>query len=171
LTREQSHLSDEAALFQAAVADVKKLLPTNKITPKKPLKSAVFFTPKPLSQIKDVLSDFANDEPAAEFLRNGITRMSMKKLRRHAIQDRLDLHGLSSDAARVLLQEFLQHACEQTLRCVLVIHGKGINSKAGVAILKIRTRHWLMQHDSVLAYCDALENQGGSGAVLVLLRA
>ena len=161
---------DEVALFQAAVADVTKLAPSTRISHKKPPKLAAFSTPTQSLNIADTLSDFDSGVGADEFLRNGINRLTLRKLRKSVIQDVLDLHGLSSDAARVLLQEFLHQACAQALRCVLIIHGKGMNSKAGVAVLKVRTRHWLMQHQQVLAYCDAPENRGGTGAVLVLLR-
>ena len=162
--------NDAAALFQAAVADVKKLKAHTRITHKKPPKFAAFSTPKHSTSITDTLSDFDSGIVPDEFLRNGIARLTLRKLRKLPIQDHLDLHGLTSDAARVLLQQFLHHAGAQNLRCVLVIHGKGMNSERGVAVLKIRTRHWLMQHAAVLAYCDAPENQGGAGAVLVLLR-
>ena len=98
--------------------------------------------------------------------------MTLRKLRRGGwpIQDSLDLHGNNSDAARKLLQEFLHEAVQHELRCVLVIHGKGLNSQNGEAILRKLTRHWLTQHPRVLGYCDALPKEGGSGAVLVLLK-
>jgi DNA-nicking Smr family endonuclease len=98
--------------------------------------------------------------------------MTLRKLRRNfwPIQDKLDMHGLHSGAARRLLQEFLHHAREQQLRCVLVIHGKGLNSASGEAVLKARTRHWLTQHPGILAYCDAPPKEGGTGAVLILLK-
>ena len=119
-----------------------------------------------------MLSDFIGTAPPDEFIANGLSRMTLRKLRRGhwAIQDTLDLHGLHSDAARRLLQDFLHRAITRHCRCVLVIHGKGLNSAGGEAVLKIRTRHWLTQHPDVLAYCDAVPRDGGSGAVLVLLR-
>jgi len=170
LTAKKSALASEAALFQAAVTDVTRLAPHTRVTHHKPPKFAAFSTPSASPDIADTLSDFATDVAPDEFLRNGIARLTLRKLRKLAMQDQLDLHGLTSDGARVLLQAFLHHAMAQNFRCVRVIHGKGINSQAGVAVLKIRTRHWLMQHAAVLAYCDAPENQGGGGAVLVLLR-
>ncbi len=103
---------------------------------------------------------------------NGLSRMALRKLRRGAwpIQDSLDLHGNNSDAARKLLQEFLLEATQRKLRCVLVIHGKGLNSPGGEAVLRRLTRHWLSQHQQVLGYCDAPSKDGGSGAALVLLK-
>jgi DNA-nicking Smr family endonuclease len=98
--------------------------------------------------------------------------MALRKLRRGGwpVQDYLDLHGNDSDAARKLLQEFLHTASQHELRCVLVIHGKGLNSRGGEAVLRKLTRHWLTQHPLVLGYCDAPPKEGGSGAVLVLLK-
>ena len=118
-------------------------------------------------------SDFAPENAADEFLGNGLSRMTLRKLRRGTwpIQDSLDLHGNHTDAARKLLQEFLHEAAQRNLRCVLVIHGKGLNSRGGEAVLRKLARHWLTQHPHVLAYCDAPTQYGGSGAVLVLLKA
>ncbi len=98
--------------------------------------------------------------------------MTLRKLRRGhwPVQDRLDLHGNTADAARRLLQAFLREAAQRGLRCVLVIHGKGINSPGGEAVLRRLTRHWLAQRPDALAWCDAPPRDGGSGAVLVLLK-
>lgn len=98
--------------------------------------------------------------------------MVLRKLRRGnwPVQDSLDLHGNNRDSARKLFQEFLQEALQRQLRCVLVIHGKGMNSEQGEAVLRKLTRHWLTQHPQVLGFCDAPPGQGGSGAVLVLLK-
>ncbi len=120
----------------------------------------------------DILSDSFDLIPPNEYLSNGLSRMTLRKLRRNhwPIDAKLDLHGLNSDAARVSLQAFLSQAQRQGSRCVLVIHGKGMNSASGEAILKTRTRNWLIQLSGVLAYCDATPELGGSGAVLILLR-
>ncbi|TAN72327.1 MAG: DNA mismatch repair protein MutS [Gallionella sp.] len=118
-------------------------------------------------------SDHAPENAPDDFLGNGLPRMTLRKLRRGnwPVRDRLDLHGNNSDAARKLLQAFLHEAGQRELRCVLVIHGKGMNSQGGEAVLRKLTRHWLTRHPRVLAYCDALPKDGGSGAVLVLLKA
>lgn len=173
---------EDAALFRAAVGAVKPLPQQNRITPQKPPRRPFLRSPAFREPIPDTLSDgypaksfsdFAAEDAPAEYLGNGLSHMTLRKLRRGTwpIQDRLDLHGNNSDAARRLLQEFLHAARQQALRCVLVIHGKGMNSRGGEAVLKMRVRHWLIQHPLVLAYCDALPKDGGSGAVLLLLKA
>jgi DNA-nicking Smr family endonuclease len=160
-------------LFRQALEGVTPLPPPDRITPKpKPRK---FAAPSALpSSIADTLSDHgAGDTAITEFLRNGISRMTLRDLRRGRwpIQDELDLHGLTNDEARKLLVEFLHQATQRGLRCVNVIHGKGWRSEGRDGILKVNTRHWLTQHAQVLAFCEAPPNAGGSGAVRVLLKA
>ncbi len=164
--------SDDAALFRAAVGEVQPIPKQNRITPKPIRRKAPTHQAIQTIAIPDTLSDFVAEDSASEFLRNGISRITLRKIRNGtwSVQDRLDLHGNYSDAARKLLQEFLQEATQQEFRCVLVIHGKGLNSQGGEGILRNLTRHWLTQYPRVLAYCEAPPAQGGSGAVLVLLK-
>jgi DNA-nicking Smr family endonuclease len=165
--------SPDADLFRHALDGVTPLPPSDRITktpaPRKPATNH----PRPLPAIADTLSDHGSgDTPLNEFLRNGINRMTLRKLRRgqFPVQDSLDLHGLNSDAARQLLLEFLHEATQRGLRCVCVIHGKGQHTGGGEGILKIRARHWLTQCADVLAFCEAPPHAGGGGAVLVLLK-
>jgi len=173
--------SDDAALFRAAVGAVQPLPDHNRIKPQQPPRKPLPRAPIPPPAISDTLSDggMANGYSASaaanapdEFLRNGLSRMTLRKLRRGhwPVQDSLDLHGNSGDAARKLLQAFLCEAAQRGLRCVRVIHGKGTNSPGGEAVLRKLARHWLMQRPDVLAWCDALPGDGGSGAALVLLK-
>lgn len=162
----------DAALFRTAIGEVKLLAKQNRVTPRtvprKPLLHASSFP----AAIPDILSDFVPENIPAEYLSHGLSRMTLRKLRRGGwpIQDRLDLHGNNIDAARKLLQEFLHEAAQHNWRCVLVIHGKGLNSQGGEAVLRKLARYWLTQHHQVLGYCDAPNREGGSGAVLVLLK-
>lgn len=172
---------DDAALFRAAVGEVKPLPEQNRIKPQKPPRKPLLRTPAEPPSIPDTLSDGCPANSSAdsgaentpdEFLRNGLSRMTLRKLRRGhwPVQDSLDLHGNNSDAARKLLQVFLHEAAQREFRCVLVIHGKGMNSRGGEAVLRKLTRHWLAQRPEVLAWCDALPKDGGSGTALVLLK-
>jgi len=172
---------EDAALFRAAVGEVQALPGQNRIEPQKPPRRPLLRASAQPPEIPDTLSDvcptksssgFAAENAPDEFLRNGLPRMTLRKMRRGhwPVQDSLDLHGNTSDAARKLLQEFLHEAAQHGLRCVLVIHGKGMNSRGGEAVLRKLTRHWLAQRPDVLAYCDAPPGGGGSGAALVLLK-
>jgi DNA-nicking Smr family endonuclease len=106
------------------------------------------------------------------FRRPGIGPDVLRKLRRGewVIQDHLDLHGARVDEARELLAGFLREAIRRGLRCVRVVHGKGLGSKLRQPVLKGKTRAWLAQRDEVIAFCQARPAEGGSGALVVLLR-
>ena len=106
------------------------------------------------------------------FLRNGLGREVLKKLKRGywAIQSELDLHGHTTTMAREELAKFLAHARHNGLRCVRIIHGRGTRSPGGVPLIRNKVRLSLSQRDEVLAFCDAGPGDGGAGAVLVLLK-
>ena len=169
MKKKPEHATD---LFRQAVDGVTPLKPSDRIAPHKPPRSAIVRQPETTLAVADTLSDFGAGNVPEEYLGNGLSRMVLRKLKRgnFPVEDTLDLHGLTSETARKLLQEFLHAAMERNFRCVLVIHGKGLNSEGGESVLRKLTRHWLTQHPRVLAYCDATPRNGGSGATLVLLK-
>lgn len=106
------------------------------------------------------------------FVRDGIPHDVLRKLRRGkwVIQDEFDLHGLTAAEARPATAAFLQECRQRGIRCVRIIHGKGLRSRNRMPVLKRKLGHWLMVRDEVLAFCEARPTDGGSGAVVVLLR-
>jgi DNA-nicking Smr family endonuclease len=171
----------EANLFRASVGEVQPLTtpPKAKSAPPKP-------APTPVQREADerqVLVEAISDEFDPESLLDTDDELSwqrpplgadvVRKLRRGhwVLQDELDLHGARSDEARELVGDFLRDALRRGLRCVRVIHGKGLGSKDRQPVLKGKVRKWLMQRDEVIAFCSARAADGGSGAVVVLLRA
>ena len=97
----------------------------------------------------------------------------LRKLRRGgwAIQGEVDLHGLRREEARTRLTTYVHDAVQQGLRCVRVVHGKGLGSPGREPVLKGKVRSWLVQKADVLAFVQARGDEGGHGAVIVLLRA
>jgi len=87
-----------------------------------------------------------------------------------SIQRQLDLHGLRVDEAREALGDFIRHAHKTGLRCVRVVHGKGLGSPGKSPVLKGRVHSWLVQKNEVLAFVQARGDEGGAGALVVLLR-
>jgi DNA-nicking Smr family endonuclease len=85
------------------------------------------------------------------------------------IEQRIDLHGLTIDQARDKLCQSVMFACQNQLRLVLIIHGKG-GYDGGPSLLKSHVNHWLKQMPKVLAYHSAARHHGGLGAVYVLLK-
>lgn len=164
---------DDANLFRQLLGDVTPLKPSHRRTPSSVPRKLLPQNHLSKTKVADTLSDHgAGDVALTEFLRDGINRMTLRKLRRGTWppQDEIDMHGLNSDEARKLLVEFLHQATARGLRCVNVIHGKGWRSEGRDGILKVRTRHWLTQHAQVLAFCEAPAHAGGGGAVWVLLK-
>ena len=172
---------DEDALFSAAVKDAKPLK-----FPSKARHAAVKPKPVPSQFIKDerqALRDSLSDDfyPAHEiesgeellYLRTGQSPSVLSKLRRGfwVVQAQIDLHGLISDEAREYVAEFLSHCKKKNIRCVRIVHGKGLGSRNREPILKHKLRNWLIQKDEVIAYAQAKPEDGGSGAVIVLLKA
>ena len=172
---------EDSELLRAALADVKPLAPANR---------ASLIRPKPLPiaaqrqrDEQEALQDTLSDNPAWEqgletgeellFRRDGLSQEHIRKLRRGhwKIQDHLDLHGLIATEARTLTAAFLARAIRSGLRCVRIVHGKGLSSPNREPVLKKKLSGWLAQREEVLAYCQAPQNEGGGGAVLVLLRA
>ena len=107
------------------------------------------------------------------YLREGHSPDILRKLRRGhwRVEEQLDLHGMVADEARLYVAEFLIHCLSRGVRCIRFIHGKGLGSRNGEPVLKNRLRSWLVQRNEVIAYCQAREADGGSGALVVLLRA
>lgn len=169
---EQTAATD-AELFRQALDGVTPIVPSSRIIPPRPKPKIPSSNASPTSSVIDTWSDHgANEVAPTSFLRNGLNNMTLRKLRRGQwpVQDSIDLHGLTSDEARGMLANFLNHALSGNYRCVNVIHGKGWRAEGGEGILKIRVRHWLTQHPQVLAFCEAPANAGGGGAVWVLLK-
>ena len=166
-------------LFKAAVKDARPLT-SDRVFHQIP-------KPKPIPQqfirdeqqaLVDSLSDYFPSyelESGEEllYLREGQSPSVLSKLRRGhwVVQANLDLHGMISDEARATIATFLAECKKRGIRCVRIIHGKGLGSRNKEPVLKNKVRHWLMQKDEVIAYAQARANDGGGGAVIVLLKA
>jgi DNA-nicking Smr family endonuclease len=105
----------------------------------------------------------------------GVDRRLVRRLRRgeFSVQAHLDLHGMTRDEARRAVEHFVTTARQRGLRCVLVIHGRGLNSKDQIPVLKQRLAAWLQRGKlgrQVLAFATARPSDGGAGAIYVLLR-
>jgi DNA-nicking Smr family endonuclease len=121
--------------------------------------------------LQESLAPFAPDEAMETgeellFVRPGVSRQTLRKMRKGhwVVEAQVDLHGLDRHQAHAETEEFLKKAKKRGLRCVRIVHGKGLG------VLKSALRRWLPMKDEVLAFTQAPATQGGSGALLVLLR-
>ncbi|MEW5770064.1 MAG: Smr/MutS family protein [Pseudomonadota bacterium] len=178
--RHQGEPEDELSLFRQATEDVTPLTPHGRIVhdaPRlPPLPLYLFHDERAaiLASLEDPVRWDEDTEYEADtsYVRPGLSRQTLRRLRRGEwhTQAELDLHGLTKLEAKQELAEFLHECLRRGARCVRIIHGKGLRSKNREPVLKQHVRHWLMQRDEVLAFVQARPVDGGSGAVMVLLR-
>jgi DNA-nicking Smr family endonuclease len=131
-------------------------------------------------ELKSIISgdapfDIADTDEFIEGHVAGFDANVLRKLRRgdFAVQAHTDLHGLTRAEAKEQVERFLRASRERGLRCVLIIHGRGLHSKDQVPVLKEALRRWLQSARlarHVLAFATARPNDGGLGAIYVLLR-
>lgn len=178
MANDDNKKGDDDSLFHKAAKGARKLK-QDRIAPHKPRR-------KPIPQqhrldeeavMHSLLSDEydpAEVETGDEllFTRAGIQQRVFRKFRRgqYAIEGELDLHGRVVAEAREMVSDFLRQAQASGKRVVRIIHGKGLSSEGKLPVLKGKVNSWLRQKDAVLAFCSARKNDGGTGAVYVLLK-
>ncbi|MBQ0755095.1 MAG: DNA endonuclease SmrA [Gammaproteobacteria bacterium] len=103
--------------------------------------------------------------------KNGVQEGVYRKLRlgKYEIGAKLDLHRIKIKEARMLVQQFLQNASDNSLRTVLITHGKGIHSPTP-GLMKSYVMHWLAESNLVLAWHSAQAQHGATGATYILIK-
>ncbi len=119
--------------------------------------------------------DISDSDEFIEGCAENLDRRILKRLKRgdYAVQGHVDLHGLTRDPAREAVDQFFADARRRQHRCVLIVHGRGLNSKDNIPVLKGLLKNWLERGrfaKQILAFCTARPHDGGAGAVYVLLR-
>jgi DNA-nicking Smr family endonuclease len=175
----------DGELFRREVVDVRPLSAAQRqrVTPPPPAPPERAVTDpdaEALAELSDLVTgagafDIADTVEFVEGAVPGLDRRLVRRLRSgdFAYQAHLDLHGLKTDEARAAVDQFLHRAHQQGQRCVLIIHGRGLNSKEQVPVLKHRLAAWLARGAwarLVLAFTSARPCDGGAGALYVLLR-
>jgi DNA-nicking Smr family endonuclease len=173
----------EKELFSRAIGPV-KALPAKHLPGHRAQLAPVLPAPIPVQQQRDELAvmreaisdgfdaeTLLDTDEALSFRRPGMGPDVVRKLRRGgwSIQRQLDLHGLRREDARDALSVFIRDAHKAGLRCVRVVHGKGLGSPGKTPVLKGRVQSWLIQKAEVIAFVQARPAEGGAGALVVLL--
>ncbi|MEB2320214.1 MAG: Smr/MutS family protein [Pseudomonadota bacterium] len=181
LARRRREERREADLFRAEMADegVHPLAPPDRIA-----RAPVAIPPLPRQReideaaaLAESLSDeidisrYLDVDESLSYHRPGVGPDVPRRLRRGdwTVVDQLDLHGLRVEEAREALVGFLAECRRRERRCVRIIHGKGLGSANREPVLRDKVPRWLAQRREVLAFCRARPNDGGSGALIVLL--
>ena len=74
------------------------------------------------------------------------------------------------EQCRQQLFAFIQRCSEQSLRTLLIVHGKGRDDGSHANIVRSYLARWLTEFEQVQAFCSALPHHGGSGACYVALK-
>ena len=176
----QRKSSAEKNLFRRAAGAVKPLRAVGRVQLVRELPPPIPFQQQLDEQrvLQEAISDefdagtLLDVDDSLSFRRPGIGIDVTRKLRKGywSIQRELDLHGLRREEARESLAAFIRAACREGVRCVRVVHGKGLGSPGKTPVLKSKVQSWLIQKTEVLAFVQARGDEGGAGALVVLLQ-
>ena len=168
----------DQSLFREAVGDLRRMTPVAELprgTP--PLPNARMSQADERAVIDELLThplDASSSEMGdpLRYLKHGLPARLLKQLGRgeFSVRDEFDLHALRSGEALSALARFLDECIREDRLCVRIIHGKGLRSGDRGPVIKGLVDRALRRRGDVLAYRSAASSDGGSGAVIVLLR-
>jgi DNA-nicking Smr family endonuclease len=176
---------DATTLFLDAVAGVRPLDPGTRArvdspAPASPARAVTDPDAEALAELCDLVTgsapfDISDSDEYIEGAMVGLDPRLLRRLRNgeFASQAHLDLHGMTIEEARRAVERFLTQAYQSGKRCVLIVHGRGHNSKDQIPVLKRRLATWLARGQwarLILAFTSARACDGGAGALYVLLR-
>ena len=178
--QQQRRAAQQSNLFLAAIGKVQPLhtAPRARLAPTPPEPLPFQLARDEAAALQESMSDeidianLLDTDDGLSFRRDGVGTDVTQKLRRGqwAVQQQIDLHGLRTEQARAVLGQFIRDMHKLGVRCVRVIHGKGLGSPGKTPVLKNKVQRWLVQREEILAFVQAQPNQGGAGALLVLLQ-
>ena len=165
-------------LFRQSIGDTRKLTARKRHVAKPPPPAGAGSTRQDeISVVRESLGRPPVEENIAfgdnlVFQRPNVPRSVMRQLRRGKFpaKEEIDLHGLTVPEARETLRDFIAQSSRSGIKCIRVVHGKGLGSGSRGPILKSKVNRWLRQWDEVLAFCSTPARDGGTGAVYVLLQ-
>ena len=192
--REQRQRAEEAAARRAAIEAARQrerelfARTVGEVTPLRHTNLASIDRPRPLPEpfqraldeaevLRVSLSDdfdaasLMETDDQLSYRQSGIGDDVLKHLRlgRWSLQGQIDLHGHTRDQAREALADYLRECHRRGMRCLRVVHGKGLGSPGKAPVLKNKVHSWLVQKNEVLAFVQAKPADGGAGALVVLL--
>ncbi|MET0405891.1 MAG: Smr/MutS family protein [Cystobacter sp.] len=172
---------DDASLFLSAMDGVQQMTHRGEAPVSHPrLPEMIDENAEALAELAEMVAgqgDFSisGSDEFIEGAAPGVDARLLRSLRRgdFILQGQLDLHGMTQARAQEAVDRFLAESHRAKKRCVLIVHGRGLNSPAQIPVLKEWLRGWLGQKrigKTVLAFSSARPQDGGTGAVYVLIR-
>jgi len=180
-------ISEDERLFSEAMTGVSPISKGNRKIMKVPDKDSLRPAHAPkneelevMAHLSDLISgatemDITFSDEYVEGCVKGLDPRLMQQLKDglFPIEDHVDLHRLTQEAAETRVRDFLLNCQGRGLRCVLIVHGKGLNSENHIPVLKKRMPLWLSRgpvRKIILAFSTARPYDGGTGAIYVLLK-
>ena len=176
--KKKKELPPDDQLFQQAMAGVEPLKSLARADSKLPKPSASKRSHETiLTDSTQTFSPLAEDQrgiyadDGSSHRKNGVQNRIMQKLKRgrFPVGDQLDLHHMNTETGAKAVLEFIADSQTGLLKCIRIIHGKGLRSEQGPR-LKTMTRQLLRDHPQVLAFTACKPADGGDGATDVLLK-
>ena len=170
MTNKDKGLSEFEKLLEESDIDISKVLN------EKNNEDENFLDHKSFQDIKVSLDDLyeKNLEDYFSYKKNGIQTKVLDKLRnlkyKFSSSQIIDLHGMTTEEALIELNIFIKKNYENQSKYILIIHGKGLNNKEGVAPLKRLVQKLIINCDIAMASTSAGIKDGGYGATYVLLK-
>jgi DNA-nicking Smr family endonuclease len=170
MTNKDKGLTEFEKLLEESDIDISKVLN------EKNNEDENFLDHKSFQDIKVSLDDLyeKNLEDYFSHKKNGIQTKVLDKLRnlkyKFSSSQIIDLHGMTTEEALIELNIFIKKNYENQSKYILIIHGKGLNNKEGVAPLKRLVQKLIINCDIAMASTSAGIKDGGYGATYVLLK-
>ncbi len=178
---EQQKISDEE-LFSDAMKEVREIAEFRKIPFRSrgaaPVRKAMSCDDEALKTVAEIVRgrgplNLPDTQEYVEWVSPSYKADIVSKLRegRFSVQDCLDLHGLILEEAEEEVNNFLAESRKKRLRCVKIIHGRGLRSPFGPVLKEALVKQLACRHrKKIIAFVTARQCDGGLGALYVLLK-
>ena len=166
--------NNDSQLFRTSVGEIKRIqsdkLPPNSL-PSQPNKQLKIKHQHP-AKLNFRYEQTVEGNESVFFSRDGVNGKTAKRMKRGDIRiaDYLDLHGLTEKSAENSINQFIASSHSLSHRYIMIVHGKGHGSNKKHPVLKNLAVNLLSSHPDVLAFTSAIQSDGGTGALYVLLK-
>lgn len=129
-----------------------------------------------LANQKSKMSSFLDMYPPVDEIESEVIpkKVYLKQQRRNykrmKPQKVLDLHGFTLAFAKIELDDFILNCKKRKIEKIMIIHGKGLHSPDGEAVLRIFIRNELKLSPYIGETGHPSEKEGGAGATWAIIK-